>query len=52
MENLTYVNSKYGFAVDYPADWCIFENLGPWVLVAFSGPYVLAGNYNININVQ
>ena len=47
----TYTNSEYGFSVDYPADWDVREGV-VGLVVAFDGPTVLEGIYDVNINVN
>ena len=49
-KSLTYINSKYNFSVDYPADWDVREDLDG-IVVVFAGPSVLKGIYDVNINV-
>ncbi|MDP6142475.1 MAG: hypothetical protein QGF23_03430, partial [Dehalococcoidales bacterium] len=47
----TYTNSEYGFSVNYPADWDAREGI-VGLVVAFDGPTVLEGIYDVNINVN
>ncbi len=50
-KSLTYTNSEYSFSVDYPADWDVKEGV-VGLVVAFDGPTVLEGIYDVNINVN
>ena len=50
-KSLPYTNSEYGFSVDYPADWDVREGV-VGLVVAFDGPTVLEGIYDVNINVN
>ncbi len=50
-KSLTYTNSEYSFSAGYPADWDVREDL-IGVVVAFAGPSVLEGIYDVNINVN
>jgi hypothetical protein len=45
-DTATYVNSGYGYSVEYPSDWDVLEGLGGMV-VSFLGPLVLEDADNL-----
>jgi len=49
-ETLTYINSEYGFSVEYPKDW-IFEEGLMGVIVVLAGPFLEEEQFMININI-
>jgi hypothetical protein len=49
-ETLTYINSEYGFSVEYPKDWDFEEGL-MGVIVVLAGPFLEEEQFMININI-
>jgi hypothetical protein len=49
-ETLTYINSEYGFSVEYPKDWDFEEGL-MGVIVILAGPFLEEEPFMININI-
>jgi hypothetical protein len=50
IEGKEYSNSEYGFSVQYPSDWKLYEDYGAAV-VAFEGPRIKEEGITININI-